>query len=122
MISSRMESSSGKGPARKVYTLTETGQTDWKHAVLRVLTQPEPYHLSIQIGLSSLPLISTWEARAALTTYLQTLQERFDALGAMQSNPRQPLPYQVNAMFGLSLSLIEAEIHWLKNLLQELSE
>jgi DNA-binding PadR family transcriptional regulator len=119
-IHSRIEASRGKGPARKVYELTEAGQADWRKAVLAALALPEPCHLPIQIGLSNLPLIALDEAKSALGSYLMTLQARHAELANRQKNRGFPLPYQVNAMFNLSLAMIEAEINWLQSFILEL--
>jgi DNA-binding PadR family transcriptional regulator len=119
-IRSRVEPSRGKGPARKVYELTEAGRADWQQAVMAALSQPEPCHLPIQIGLSNLPLIPMDEARTALNFYLKNLQNRQNELADRQKNHGVPLPYQVNAMFGLSLAMIEAELNWIQSLMDEL--
>ena len=122
MIRSRMESSSGKGPIRKVYELTDPGRETWQQAALVALSQPEPCHLPIQIGLSNLPLLPKAQALMALRAYTDTLEETKTALVTRQANQGVPLPYQVDAMFGLSLAMIDAEIHWLKSFIAEVSE
>lgn len=120
-ISSQMEAAIGKGPARKVYKLTESGRLVWQESVLVSLSHPEPCHSPIQIGLSNLPLIPKNGAIEALTVYLSELRATQLELTDRQLNGSSALPYQVNAMFGLSLALIEAEIVWLENFLQALS-
>ena len=122
MIHSKMESSSGKGPSRKVYELTESGKETWQHAALAALAQPEPCHLPIQVGLSNLPLLPRDQALAALRAYLDTLEVTKTGLIARQAHQGVPLPYQVDAMFGLSQAMIEAEILWLETFLAELSQ
>ncbi len=120
MIRSWFETSKGKGPARKVYELTDTGWADWHQAVISTLSQPEPCHLPIQIGLSNLALIPLDEARVALGNYLANLQAQQHELTNRKSNQGFPLPYQVNAMFDLSLAMIEATIQWLQSFTVEL--
>ena len=119
MIFSRMQSSSGKGPTRKVYDLTKTGRGAWQDAALAALSQPEPCHLPIQIGLSNLPLLPKEQTLTALRVYLDTLVETKKSLNMRQANLGAPMPYQVNAMFGLSLTMIEAEINWLQSFLSD---
>jgi DNA-binding PadR family transcriptional regulator len=121
-ICSRLETSSGKGPSRKVYELTESGRENWQNAVLTALSRPEPCHLPIQIGLSNLPLLSKEQALAAFHAYLSNLRETKTDLIARQANQGIPLPYQVDAMFELSLAMIEAEIQWLQSFLMEFSQ
>lgn len=121
MIYSRMESSRGKGPARKVYALTQTGRESWQQAALAALSHPEPCYLPIQIGLSNLPLLPKAQALMALHAYSDSLEETKKELMAKQANQGVAQPYQVDAMFGLSLAMITAEIHWLKSFMAELS-
>ena len=120
-IFSRMEASTGKGPARKVYELTETGRLVWHESVLAALSYPKPCHPPIQIGLSNLPWIPKNQALTALAAYLSDLRAMQLELTTRQMNGGLALPYQVNAMFGLSQALIEAEIQWLENFMLELS-
>lgn len=120
-ILSRLETSKGKGPSRKVYELTDAGQTIWLNAALEALSTPEPCHLPIQIGLSNLPLLPKDRALLALQSYMEKLQATQADLTARQTNQGAPLPYQVRGMFGLSLAMIAAEIHWLDEFQKELA-
>ena len=121
-IQGRLEPSSGKGPYRKVYELTESGRENWQNAVLAALSHPEPCYLPIQIGLSNLPLLPKARVQTALTAYLNSLWETQAELIGRQTNQGTPLPYQVNAMFELSLAMIAAEIRWLQSFVQELRQ
>lgn len=121
-IQGHLETSSGKGPSRKVYELSEAGRKDWREAVLTALSHPEPCHQPVQIGLSNLPLLPRDQAQTALTGYLKNLRETHADLAKRQISQEASLPYQVKAMFGLSLAIIDAEIGWLESFLQELDQ
>lgn len=102
----------GRGPARKVFSLTEQGQQALDRAIEMALSEPQPCYPPILLGMASLPRLGQQAVIEALQTYRAKLTEQRQAMRRNQA--AQPdLPYFVDAMFGYSEALIQAELDWL---------
>ena len=119
LIESRMERQAGRGPARKVYHITPAGRAAWRKATLEALSLPQRCYPPLQLGLACLPSISPSDALAALRQYRDRLLKRQEYVHARWQSKR-PLPYHVDAMFDFSLTMLEAELHWIERFIQHL--
>lgn len=106
-----------RGPARKVYRASPSGQQALRAGVLEALSVPKRSYLPLQLGLSHLPGIPTSEAIAALEQYRDGLAQRL-AHVRQRWQSQQPLPLFIEAMFGHSITLIEAELSWVEGFIQ----
>ncbi len=111
LVAGRLEEAA-RGPARKVYAATEAGYEALGAGLLDVLSVPRPCRSPLQLGLANLPAVPPDEAVAALGQYQEALAENVEYLRARRED-QQPLPYFVDAMFDLSLTLLEAEKEWI---------
>jgi DNA-binding PadR family transcriptional regulator len=76
LIGSRLERAPGKGPARKIYAISEEGRRRYEVEAIRALsTTQRPYPLFLQ-GLAALPGLDAEKAVAALALYRRGLAER----------------------------------------------
>jgi len=119
LIESRLEQSEGKGPARKVYQITEQGVEAQMSATLAALSEPGQCYTPFLLGIANLPTVSHQQALTSLQTYRGVLGERQSQLEekvAMQS----PLPGHVEAMFDYSQTLIEAELAWVAKFIRKM--
>jgi DNA-binding PadR family transcriptional regulator len=121
LIEGRMERQAGRGPARKVYQITESGIEARRAGVLEALSIPQRAYPLLQLGLASLPGVSRPEALAALRGYQDSLVERLEYVRRRQDESR-PLPYFVEAMFSHSIAMIEAERRWIVKFISQLEE
>ena len=114
----------GRGPARKVYHLTQEGREVWVTSSLDALREPQPSHSSFHLGLANLPTLPVPEAVSALGHYRKILAARRDEAVRTRANQREDreLPDHVEAMFDLSLTMIDAEIGWLDGFTQRFAE
>jgi len=121
LIAAQTEQAAGRGPARKVYHLTEAGRAALRSALLEALTVPQPRYSSFLLAVGNLPGIPPVEAVAALQKYRDRLSER---LAHVQSRyeAQKPLPYFVDAMFDYSLTMIRAEMAWVETFIQQVEE
>jgi DNA-binding PadR family transcriptional regulator len=108
-----------RGPARKVYRASPSGEEALRTGVLDALSVPKRCYLPLQLGLSHLPGIPTGEAIAALGQYHDALAER-RAYVSERWQRQKPLPLFVEAMFEHSLTMIEAELSWVKDFIEKL--
>lgn len=108
---------SGRGPARKVYSLTTAGRQVWQVASLAALATPTRSWSAFQLALSALPMLPIEESRRALAYYRASQTAR---LTRMEDRRRAqyPLPQHVEALFDHSRSLLVAELGWLDGYLK----
>ncbi|MDH5507409.1 MAG: PadR family transcriptional regulator [Anaerolineae bacterium] len=110
----------GRGPARKVYTITPQGQAMWKQNILATLSTPQHTHAPFQLGLANLPGLPAAEARQALADYAQNLTEQQSHILARWQYLGKAIPFHVNAMFELSAALLETELNFIHKLIGQL--
>ena len=121
LIQGRMERQAGRGPARKVYEITEAGREARRTGVLEALSAPQRAYPLLQLGLASLPGVSRSEALAALRRYRDRLRDRLEHVRSRRGESRS-LPYFVEAMFSHSMTMIEAEYRWIEEFMNQLEE
>lgn len=121
LIEGRVERQAGRGPARKVYQITESGIEARRAGVLEALSNPQRAYPILQLGLASLPGVSRTEALAALRGYKDSLTDRLEYVRSRRDD-RRPLPYFVEAMFGHSIAMIEAERRWIEKFINQMEE
>ena len=121
LIEGRMERQAGRGPARKVYQITESGIETRRAGVLEALSIPQRAFPLLQLGLASLPGVSHSEALAALRGYKDGLTDRLEYVRSRRDESH-PMPYFVEAMFSHSLAMIEAERRWIEDFMNQLEE
>ena len=121
LIEGRMERQVGRGPARKVYQITESGIEARRAGVLEALSIPQRAYPLLQLGLSSLPGVSRSEALAALRGYKNRLMDRLEYVRSRRDDG-SPLSYFVEAMFSHSIAMIEAERRWIEKFINQLEE
>jgi DNA-binding PadR family transcriptional regulator len=121
LVEARLEDPSGRGPTRKVYHITPTGREVWHAETLRALSEPQSCYPLIQLGLANLPGLPKSEVISALHRYNVHLTERRDYVQARRE-AQLPLRDHVEAMFDLSLTMIEAELGWINNFIRQLED
>jgi DNA-binding PadR family transcriptional regulator len=118
LIESKLQAPSGRGPARKVYSITDEGRETHLTGTLDALSNPQSGFAPFLLGLSSFPAIPRDQIIVALRTYATQLEDRLDHLLGRLAD-QQPLPPYINAMFDYSQVLIEAELNWIRKFIHE---
>jgi DNA-binding PadR family transcriptional regulator len=115
-------STAGPGPARRVYHITAPGKRAWAEATQEALSVPKRPYSPLQLGLANLLGVPRAQAVAALGEYRQHLAERRDGVKARREALASvgDRPFNVDAMFDLSLVLIEAEMVWVERFVGKL--
>ncbi len=116
------ETSAGKrGPARKIYALTENGRDIYRTAVRQRLTTPRPRSADFALALANLPALTPAEAHIAIETQRAALAERLQAVQEKAKQDRQGagnLPAHVEALFSYSETQMTTALDWLTRFLQ----
>jgi DNA-binding PadR family transcriptional regulator len=118
LVEARMEPSPGRGPARKVFSLTTEGRRAAQTGVETALSTPGRCYPPIQLGLANLPGLSPQRAVQALKDYHETMATRKKAL-LQKRDSQRPLPDFVEAMFSYSETLLDAEMNWIETFAAE---
>lgn len=112
LIHGHNEPAAGRGPLRKVFTVTGKGEAAWRRATLEALAGPGQPNSSFLLGLAGLPGIGAQEAVTALREYRRgVLRRREEVQQAWQQ--AENLPVFLQGMFEYSDSLLQTEIEWL---------
>lgn len=120
MIESQLEPAAGRGPARRVYQITQQGWETFHKGTLAALAEPPRPASTFLLALSNLPAVPRREAVVALRNYRDELSERKEHLQQRQALGEGNNPFHVNAMFEFSLAMIQAELEWFNRFIREL--
>ena len=119
LIRSQLQQSGGKGPARKVYTITPQGSQAHTEAALAAISTYPQGAAPFLLGLSNFPALPRDQVLAALRTYANQAQARLEHMLA-QAEAQQPSPPFVEAMFEYSRVLAQAELDWIRNFINDM--
>ncbi|MCJ7700022.1 MAG: PadR family transcriptional regulator [Anaerolineales bacterium] len=119
LVKSMLEKKEGRGPARKVYTITAAGRFTQVEASIQALSQPGRCYPSFLLGVANFPLFPPTQIAGALRQYLTELTARRKQI-FLRMEEQRPLPDHVEVMFDYSLTMVEAEIGWLMKTLKKM--
>ena len=115
-----LEYGEGKGPARQIYSLTNTGRDIWKKAVFSALSHPRRSSSNFQLGLSNLLLLEKEQIMFALEEYVKELEQKYQQVMGKLTNYGENLPWNASTMFDLSLAQIKTELDWVKVFIEKI--
>jgi DNA-binding PadR family transcriptional regulator len=110
---------SGRGPARKVFSLTPAGVAALREGALASLAGFQGDYQSLLMGLANLPLLSGEEALAALRQHRDGLAARREHIAGRRQS-QQPLPDHVETLFDYSLAMIDARLSWIRQFVEQI--
>ena len=118
LIESELQKSLGRGPARKVYKLTDRGKQNHLEGAVMVLGEPQGASVPFLLGLSNFPAIPHELVLKSLRINARRLEKRLEHLSQRVEEQRPLTPF-VAAMFEYSRTMVEAELKWMRNFIQE---
>jgi hypothetical protein len=122
LISGELHPPEGRGPARKVYLLTQEGEKVWQQASLLTLAQPKRTYSSFLLGLDNLCALPPQEAQEAIAENLAHHQSVYHQLNqGVENHPRRN-DFFIGIFFDYLLNQLETEIAWLGELTKKLDE
>jgi DNA-binding PadR family transcriptional regulator len=111
-LSSTLSQGKGKGPARQIFQLTETGRKIWRKAVLDALANPHRTFSNFSLGLSNLAALDKTEILTALEAYRRQLEFRLEGVNKKLTGYDESLPWEIAQLFDYSLTQIKSELEW----------
>jgi DNA-binding PadR family transcriptional regulator len=122
LIRSRLDKGSGKGPARKVYEITEPGLKAWYEATVEALSTPNRGSDPFLVGMAGLPAIPPDQTTAALRRHKELLKKRRDHVNGRRQASGEQLPLFLDGMFDFSISMLEARIDWVESFITKIEQ
>jgi DNA-binding PadR family transcriptional regulator len=119
----RME---GRGPARKIYRLTEAGHGVLQTAVADLLRQPRSLGSGFELGLANLQALKPQQVYRVLTYHRDDLRGRLQAVesswGHHQQEDAPDVADHIRALYTHSIALMTAELEWLEVFIEDWRE
>jgi len=104
-------------PAQRRWRLTPAGLGVLKTAVADLLSSPRDTYSSFELGLANLNVLRPAQVRALFAAYQQALAARLaQARERRQQIGGEQAPFQIDALFGHRIALLEAELAWMQAL------
>ena len=122
-IGSRYEDEYGS-PARKVFFIKEDYREPVRETIKKILHAPERVHSEFSIGLAFSHFLTKEEVYDCLTKYRESLEKRRQVILQTYSEQQSAIQdiIHIRALFTHPLKLIEAEVEWISELLNEIKE
>jgi DNA-binding PadR family transcriptional regulator len=109
-----------EGAARRQYRITPAGFGVLQTAVADLLSTPREHANDFELGLANLYVLRPTQIRTAFITYRQELVSRLaQARERWRKLKDSSPPFNVDAMLGHHVALLEAELAWIKNFIEE---
>lgn len=122
-IGSRYEEEYGS-PARKVYFIKEDYREPVRETIKKILHAPQRVYSEFSIGLAFSHFLTTEEVYECLIKYRESLEKRKQIILQAYSDQQSIIQdiIHIRALFTHPLKLIEAEVEWINELLNEIKE
>lgn len=122
MVSSELRND-GRGPARKLYRLTDTGRGILQTAIVELLRQPTGLGTGFEMGLANLHVLEPPQVYSALVNHRDTLKYQLMAVQRTWDNNHNGIgddtQSHIYALYTHSISRMEAEIAWIEDFLAQ---
>jgi len=107
----------GRGPRRKVHTITPRGRAAWQGRATGAIADPDSPGEEFLLAISGFPLLDPAKARAALERRVDELDSRIERLEA-DRREAAPFPGHVEAMFDLTRARLATDRAWTASFLR----
>jgi DNA-binding PadR family transcriptional regulator len=112
----------GGRPERTVYRITDTGRAELTDWVRELIAEPEPEYPKFEAGLSVIGALSPDEVMALLFDRVATLDRQNAEQRAVLAATAEEVPRVFLIEGEYALAMREAEAHWVRSLIAELTE
>jgi DNA-binding PadR family transcriptional regulator len=109
-----------EGPARRQYRITSAGFGVLQTAVADLISTPREGVNGFELGLANLHVLRPDQIRTAFITYQQELGARLaQARDRWRCLNESRAPFNVDAMFGHHVAMLEAEVEWIRGFIEQ---
>jgi DNA-binding PadR family transcriptional regulator len=109
-----------EGPSRRQYRITPAGFGVLQTTVADLISTPREYANGFELGLANLHVLRPTQIRTAFIAYRQELFSRLaQARDRWQEFQDNDAPFNVDAMLGHHVAMLEAELDWIKDFIEE---
>lgn len=115
----------GRGPARKVYEITEAGRGILQTAVSELLRQPRALGSGFELGLANLGALKPRQVYQVLRYHHIDLQQRLNTVEQAWHRHQEEddaVGEHIGALYTHSLAMMRAEVEWLTAFLEQWRE
>ena len=120
MLTSQLQPE-GRGPARKVYSITEAGRGVLQTAVSDLLRQPRSLGSGFELGLANLGALKPRQVYVVLHHHhidlKQGLEQVEKAWARHQEDP--PEGHHITALYTHSIAMMRSELEWMSAFLED---
>lgn len=122
LVGSRYEEEFGS-PARKVYFVSDTAKEYVRETIKNIIHSPRRVYSDFSIGMAFSDILQKEEVKWCLVRYRESLVKRQDEiLQNYNKEPEVQNKIHLKALFTHPLKLIEAEIEWINEIIEEIEE
>lgn len=120
MLSSQLQPE-GRGPARKVYTITEAGVGVLQTAVSELLRQPRSLGSGFELGLANLRALKPRQVFIVLHHHHSDLKQGLEQVETAFARHKQEHPdgEHIHALYTHSIAMMRAELEWMSAFLAD---
>lgn len=110
-----------RGPARKLYTITEAGQGILQTAVSHLLSQPRSLGSGFELGLANIHALKPHQVYRELRHHRDDLKYQLLQVESSWVRHQQDdnVAEHITALYTHSIAMMKAEITWLENYINE---
>ncbi len=120
LVISELQTTEGRGPARKIYSATEEGVAACQQATLDALALPYQTYPPLMLGLANQALVAQSDVIHALQAQLAELQQR--RAQVQLTKQAQPMTAAAQPLFSYSLAMLDARMQWLEAYIVDLNK
>jgi DNA-binding PadR family transcriptional regulator len=123
MLTSHLRSSEMRGPARKVYEISEAGRGVLQTAVAELLRQPRTLGSGFELGLANLGALKPRQVYRVLNQHHSDLKQGLDAVEKAwerhQTEMDKTAAGHIEALYTHSIAMMRSELEWLVEFLAD---
>lgn len=114
----------GRGPARKVYEITEAGRGILQTAIAELLREPRSLGSGFELGLANLGALKPAHVYQVLRHHQADLKIRLDAikLAWQRHQDENHSDDHIHALYTHSIAMMQAELEWMNVFLNDWKE
>jgi DNA-binding PadR family transcriptional regulator len=122
MLTSQLRAE-GRGPARKIYQITEAGRGVLQTAVSDLLRQPRSLGSGFELGLANMTTLKPEQVYKVLTYHHDDLKRQLDLVEKSwqrhQDGDAPEVADHIRALYTHSIAIMHAELVWLNEFIED---